>query len=289
MAPTKWAESPARQPPIRGLFPMPDQTPRQPKAADAGTRAASRNDDTTDFGFQRVKTEEKADKVAGVFHSVAARYDVMNDLMSGGVHRLWKRFAVEVAAVRPGHRVLDIAGGTGDLSIAFSRLVGPQGQVVLADINASMLDVGRNRLVDKGVVGNVQFLQTDAQALPFVDNSFDCITIAFGLRNVTDKDKALVSMQRILKPGGRLVVLEFSKPQSKLLSRLYDRYSFSVLPRMGKLITNDADSYRYLAESIRMHPDQATLLGMMENAGFTNCEYFNLTGGVVALHKGIKP
>lgn len=268
---------------------MSDEIPRQPKAADNSAQQSARGDDTTDFGFQRVKTEEKASKVADVFHSVAARYDLMNDLMSGGIHRLWKRFTVEVAAVRPGHQVLDIAGGTGDLSIAFSRLVGAQGQVVLADINESMLRVGRDRLVDKGVVGNVQFLQTDAQSLPFADNSFDCITIAFGLRNVTDKDKALASMQRILKPGGRLLVLEFSKPQRKLLSRVYDRYSFNVLPMMGKLITKDADSYRYLAESIRMHPDQRTLQGMMENAGFANCEYFNLTGGVVALHKGIKP
>ncbi|MEX1031748.1 MAG: bifunctional demethylmenaquinone methyltransferase/2-methoxy-6-polyprenyl-1,4-benzoquinol methylase UbiE [Cellvibrionaceae bacterium] len=244
---------------------------------------------TTHFGFQRVRADEKAGKVAGVFHSVASRYDVMNDLMSGGVHRLWKRFAVEVAAPRPGQTILDIAGGTGDLSIAFARLVGPQGQVVLADINESMLRVGRDRLIDKGVTGNVQFLQTDAQALPFADNSFDCITIAFGLRNVTDKDKALASMQRILKPGGRLLVLEFSKPRSTLLGKFYDAYSFSVLPRMGKLVANDADSYRYLAESIRMHPDQDTLQAMMENAGLANCEYFNLTGGIVALHKGIKP
>lgn len=246
-------------------------------------------EDTTDFGFQRVKTDEKASKVADVFHSVAARYDLMNDLMSGGIHRLWKRFTIEVAAVRPGHRVLDIAGGTGDLTMAFSRLVGHEGQVILADINESMLRVGRDRLIDKGVIGNVEFLQTDAQALPFADNSFDCITIAFGLRNVTDKAKALASMQRILKPGGRLLVLEFSKPQSRLLSKLYDSYSFNLLPAMGKLVANDADSYRYLAESIRMHPDQDTLLGMMETAGLTNCEYFNLTGGIVALHKGIKP
>lgn len=247
------------------------------------------DDGTTDFGFERVKAEDKAGKVAGVFHSVAARYDVMNDLMSGGVHRLWKRYTVEVAAVRPGQQVLDIAGGTGDLTLAFSRLVGPQGQVVLADINESMLRVGRDRLTDKGVVGNVQFMQTDAQALPFSDNSFDRITIAFGLRNVTDKDKALASMNRVLKPGGKLLVLEFSKPQSKLLEKLYDSYSFSLLPRMGKLVAGDADSYRYLAESIRMHPDQETLKAMMENAGFENCDYVNLTGGVVALHKGIKP
>jgi demethylmenaquinone methyltransferase/2-methoxy-6-polyprenyl-1,4-benzoquinol methylase len=261
---------------------MPNQDSR--RHADS----AEPQDETTHFGFQRVRKEEKASKVAGVFHSVAARYDVMNDLMSGGIHRLWKRFTVEVAAVRPGHRVLDIAGGTGDLSIAFSRLVGSDGQVVLADINESMLRVGRDRLIDKGVVGNVQFMQTDAQALPFAGNSFDCVTIAFGLRNVTDKDKALASMYRILKPGGRLLVLEFSKPRSTLLGKLYDAYSFSVLPRMGQLVANDPDSYRYLAESIRMHPDQDTLLAMMETAGFSGCEYYNLTGGVVALHKGLK-
>lgn len=272
----------AAQPVIRDTLSMPEHNSRS-------TSRQSEADGTTDFGFQRVKTEEKASRVADVFHSVAARYDLMNDLMSGGIHRLWKRFTVEVAAVRPGHRVLDIAGGTGDLTMAFSRLVGKDGQVVLADINESMLRVGRDRLIDRGVVHNVEFLQTDAQALPFADNSFDCITIAFGLRNVTDKAKALRSMLRVLKPGGRLLVLEFSKPQSRLLSKLYDAYSFNLLPVMGKLVANDADSYRYLAESIRMHPDQETLLGMMEEAGFSNCEFFNMTGGIVALHKGIKP
>lgn len=271
---------------------MPEQPSRPTSQAEPAAETGAlpgREDETTHFGFQRVRTEEKAGKVAGVFHSVAARYDVMNDLMSGGIHRLWKRYTVEVAAVRPGQRVLDIAGGTGDLTMAFSRLVGPKGQVVLADINDSMLRVGRDRLIDKGVVGNVQFLQTDAQFLPFADNSFDCITIAFGLRNVTDKDKALASMLRVLKPGGKLLVLEFSKPQSRLLGKLYDTYSFNVLPRMGQFVAGDADSYRYLAESIRMHPDQETLKSMMESAGFANCEYINLTGGVVALHKGIKP
>jgi demethylmenaquinone methyltransferase/2-methoxy-6-polyprenyl-1,4-benzoquinol methylase len=244
---------------------------------------------TTHFGFEQVGVEEKADRVAEVFHSVAARYDLMNDLMSGGVHRLWKRFTIEVSAVRPGHRVLDIAGGTGDLSYAFAQRVGSEGLVVLADINASMLNVGRDRLTDRGVAGNIEFAQADAQYLPFPDNSFDIITIAFGLRNVTDKDLALRSMLRVLKPGGRLLVLEFSKPQNSLLKKAYDTYSFKVLPLMGKLITNDADSYRYLAESIRMHPDQETLKGMMEQAGFVNTEYHNMTGGVVALHKGIKP
>lgn len=246
-------------------------------------------DDYTHFGFQKVRTDEKAAKVAGVFHSVAAKYDVMNDLMSGGVHRLWKMFTVEMAAVRPGQVILDIAGGTGDLAAKFSRLVGPQGQVVLADINNSMLKVGRDKLLDQGVSQNIHFAQADAQFLPFPDNTFDCITIAFGLRNVTDKDLALTSMLRVLKPGGRLLVLEFSKPQSDLLAKAYDAYSFHLLPLMGKLVANDSDSYRYLAESIRVHPDQDTLRQMMVNAGFSQCSYHNMTGGVVALHKGIKP
>lgn len=244
---------------------------------------------TTHFGFEEVAVDEKAGRVADVFHSVAAKYDLMNDLMSGGIHRVWKRFTIEASAVRRGHKVLDIAGGTGDLSYQFARRVGPEGQVILADINASMLNVGRDRLIDRGVAGNIQFAQADAQYLPFPDNTFDCITIAFGLRNVTDKDLALRAMLRVLKPGGRLLVLEFSKPQHALLEKVYDTYSFRLLPLMGKLITNDADSYRYLAESIRMHPDQATLKAMMEDAGFTNTEFHNMTGGIVALHKGIKP
>ena len=244
---------------------------------------------TTHFGFEQVAVEKKAERVAEVFHSVAAKYDIMNDLMSGGVHRLWKRFTIEASGVRPGHKVLDIAGGTGDLSYQFAKRVGPTGQVVLADINASMLGVGRDRLIDRGIAGNLQFAQADAQYLPFPDNTFDCITIAFGLRNVTDKDLALRSMLRVLKPGGRLLVLEFSKPQHSLLEKVYDTYSFKILPFMGKLVTNDADSYRYLAESIRMHPDQDTLKGMMNTAGFVNTEFHNMTGGIVALHKGIKP
>ncbi|GAB3353076.1 MULTISPECIES: bifunctional demethylmenaquinone methyltransferase/2-methoxy-6-polyprenyl-1,4-benzoquinol methylase UbiE [Chromohalobacter] len=243
---------------------------------------------TTHFGYQEVPVEEKADRVAQVFHSVAARYDVMNDLMSFGVHRLWKRLTLERAGVRPGHHVLDIAGGTGDLALKFSRLVGPRGRVVLADINASMLRVGRDKLLDNGVGDNVEYVQANAEALPFADNSFDCITIAFGLRNVTDKDAALRSMTRVLKPGGRLLVLEFSKPASAALSRLYDEYSFRVLPRMGEWVAQDGESYRYLAESIRMHPDQETLKAMMENAGLERVEYTNMTGGVVALHRGIK-
>jgi len=243
---------------------------------------------TTHFGYEQVAIEEKQQRVAGVFHSVAAKYDLMNDLMSGGIHRLWKRFTIEASAARPGHRVLDIAGGTGDLAAKFSRLVGQNGQVILADINSSMLQVGRDKLTDSGIVGNIAYVQANAESLPFPDNYFDCITIAFGLRNVTDKEKALASMLRILKPGGRLLILEFSKPTHGLLEKVYDRYSFSVLPFMGKLIADDPDSYRYLAESIRMHPDQQTLQFMMEQAGFAHCTYHNMTGGVVALHKGEK-
>ncbi|KJS08695.1 MAG: ubiquinone biosynthesis methyltransferase UbiE [Gammaproteobacteria bacterium BRH_c0] len=243
----------------------------------------------TDFGFKKVPIADKASHVSRVFHSVAGRYDMMNDLMSGGIHRLWKHFTIEMSGVRAGQRVLDIAGGTGDLTAKFSRLVGLEGLVVLADINDSMLRVGRDKLLDSGTSGNVVFAQADAQYLPFPDNSFDCITIAFGLRNVTDKSLAIASMLRVLKPGGRLLVLEFSKPVSPALEKVYDFYSFRILPLMGKAVANDADSYRYLAESIRMHPDQETLKGMMEAAGFARCEYHNLTGGIVALHKGIKP
>ncbi len=246
------------------------------------------SEEQIDFGYQQVPRDEKVRRVAGVFHSVASRYDLMNDLMSFGIHRLWKRFTIETAGVRRGQRVLDIAGGTGDLAARFSELVGPTGEVVLADINNSMLEVGRRRLVDRGVVGNVEYVQANAECLPFPDDHFDCITIAFGLRNVTDKDKALASMNRVLKPGGRCLVLEFSKPVAPGLSPLYDAYSFNVLPRMGRLVTGDADSYRYLAESIRMHPDQETLREMMSRAGFSRCEYFNLTGGIVALHRGYK-
>ena len=245
-------------------------------------------DDTTDFGYERVKTAEKAGRVREVFDSVAAQYDLMNDLMSGGLHRLWKRFTIELSAVRSGQTVLDIAGGTGDLAAKFSKLVGADGKVILADINAAMLSVGRDRLIDKGALSNINVVQADAQFLPFDDNSIDCITMAFGLRNVTDKAKALRSMHRVLKPGGRVLVLEFSKPTSPLLSKVYDAYSFSALPAMGKLITDDADSYRYLAESIRKHPDQESLLEMVEDAGFVDCRYHNMTGGIVAVHRGIK-
>ena len=245
-------------------------------------------DDTTDFGYERVKMAEKAGRVREVFDSVAVQYDLMNDLMSGGLHRLWKRFTIELSAVRSGQTVLDIAGGTGDLAAKFSKLVGADGKVILADINAAMLSVGRDRLIDKGALSNIDVVQADAQFLPFEDNSIDCITIAFGLRNVTDKAKALRSMHRVLKPGGRVLVLEFSKPTSPLLSKVYDAYSFSALPAMGKLITDDADSYRYLAESIRKHPDQESLLEMVEDAGFVDCRYHNMTGGIVAVHRGIK-
>ena len=244
--------------------------------------------DTTHFGYKEVDKEAKAGMVADVVHSVASRYDLMNDLMSGGVHRIWKRFTIELSGVRKGNAVLDIAGGTGDLAAKFSRIVGPDGRVVLADINDSMLMVGRDKLLDTGHYGNIEFVQADAQFLPFPDESFDCITIAFGLRNVTEKETALRSMLRVLKPGGRLLVLEFSKPDNDLLSKAYDTYSFRILPLMGRLVANDSESYQYLAESIRMHPDQETLKEMMEDAGFSRVEFHNMTGGIVALHKGIK-
>ncbi len=250
--------------------------------------SSSTTENTTDFGFKQVDASQKVNMVKDVFQSVAAKYDIMNDLMSLGIHRLWKRFTIDCSGVRAGHKVLDLAGGTGDLTAKFSRLVGESGQVVLADINDAMLKVGRDKLRDKGVVGNVQYVQANAEALPFPDNSFDIITIAFGLRNVTDKDKALASMYRVLKPGGRLLVLEFSKPTNEMLSKAYDMYSFHLLPKIGQLVANDADSYQYLAESIRMHPEQEVLKSMMDSAGFENTSYHNLTGGIVALHRGFK-
>ena len=243
--------------------------------------------ENTHFGYQTVPTEEKARHVRDVFDSVASKYDIMNDLMSAGLHRLWKRYTVNQAAVRPGQAVLDLAGGTGDLAKTFAPIVGSTGQVVLADINHSMLAEGRKRLIDAGVSGNLDIAQVDAEQLPFAAASFDCITIAFGLRNVTDKDAALRSMLRTLKPGGKALILEFSKP-GDVLKPAYDLYSFKVLPLIGKLVANDEASYQYLAESIRMHPDQETLLSMMQDAGFERCRYHNLAGGIVALHVGYK-
>ncbi len=244
--------------------------------------------DSIDFGYEQVPRGEKTARVGAVFDSVAGKYDLMNDLMSFGVHRLWKHFTVQLSAVRSGERVLDLAGGTGDLSAAMAKRVGAEGLVVLSDINGSMLQRGRDRLADRGVVGNLTCAQINAEALPFADASFDCVTIGFGLRNVTDKPAALAEMQRVLAPGGRALILEFSKPQVPGLSGLYDAYSFNVLPRLGKIVADDEDSYRYLAESIRMHPDQDTLRGMMETAGFARCGYYNLTGGIVAVHRGYK-
>lgn len=242
---------------------------------------------TTHFGYETVPLEDKAERVRGVFDSVSGSYDVMNDLMSGGLHRLWKRYTIDQAAVRAGNSVLDLAGGTGDLARQLASIVGPTGRVVLADINHSMLAEGRKRLVDAGVAGNLSITQVDAEHLPFAPSTFDCITIAFGLRNVTDKDAALRSMFRVLKPGGKLLVLEFSKP-ADALKPAYDLYSFKILPLLGKLVANDEESYRYLAESIRMHPDQDRLLAMMQDAGFERCRFHNLTGGIVALHVGYK-
>ncbi|HHJ13415.1 MAG TPA: bifunctional demethylmenaquinone methyltransferase/2-methoxy-6-polyprenyl-1,4-benzoquinol methylase UbiE [Gammaproteobacteria bacterium] len=242
----------------------------------------------THFGFEQVDREEKQRRVAGVFTSVAGKYDLMNDVMSFGIHRLWKRFAIEQAGARPGQRILDLAGGTGDLAARLSRMVGAEGGVVVGDINAAMLETGRARLLDAGIHGNLHFVQANAECLPFPDASFDCITIAFGLRNVTDKPRALESMYRCLKPGGRVLVLEFSRPVLPGLGPLYDFYSFRILPRMGRLIAGDEASYRYLAESIRMHPDQPALRDMMQQAGFEDCDWFNLSGGIVALHRGFR-
>jgi demethylmenaquinone methyltransferase / 2-methoxy-6-polyprenyl-1,4-benzoquinol methylase len=249
--------------------------------------ATNKESGTTDFGYSTVPSRDKARHVRGVFDSVADRYDVMNDLMSGGLHRLWKRFAVSQAGVRPGQVVLDLAGGTGDLALAFARAVGEPGHVVLADINARMLSRGRRRLIDAGIAGNLSVVQVDAEVLPFAPLTFDCITLSFGLRNVTDKQKALRSMHGVLKPGGKTLILEFSKP-ADAIKPAYDFYSFTVLPLLGKIVARDEASYRYLAESIRMHPDQETLLGMMREAGFERCRYHNLAGGIVALHIGYR-
>jgi demethylmenaquinone methyltransferase/2-methoxy-6-polyprenyl-1,4-benzoquinol methylase len=246
------------------------------------------NENTTHFGYEEVPVDEKEKRVKEVFRSVANKYDVMNDIMSLGSHRLIKRFTIEMTALRIGHKVLDLAGGTGDFSIKFSPIVGDAGQVVLADINDAMLNIGRDRVIDKGLIKNIDFAQVNAEKLPFADNTFDCICIAYGLRNVTDKDAALASMQRVLKPGGRLVVLEFSKPTNDLMGKAYDVYS-NLWPIAGQLITGDADSYRYLVESIRMHPDQETLKQMMEAAGLEKCKYENIMSGICAIHLGFKP
>jgi demethylmenaquinone methyltransferase/2-methoxy-6-polyprenyl-1,4-benzoquinol methylase len=242
----------------------------------------------TDFGYERVPWTEKKSRVGGVFDSVAPRYDLMNDVMSFGLHRLWKRFAIERTGLRAGDHALDVAAGSGDLSKAMARRVGSKGCVIVSDINASMLAVGRDRLIDAGIVGNVEYAIADAETLPMCDRSFDCVTIGFGLRNVTDKEAALQEFYRVLRPGGRLVILEFSKPRLATVEPLYDAYSFQVLPRLGELFAGDSQSYRYLAESIRRHPDQDTLLGMCEAVGFERCEYFNLTMGVVAVHVGFR-
>lgn len=242
----------------------------------------------THFGFKQVAKEQKQSMVADVFHSVAAKYDVMNDLMSLGIHRIWKRYTIDCSGIRPGQKVLDLAGGTGDLAAKFSRMVGAKGQVTLADINHSMLLVGKEKLTNMGIMSNLNYVQANAEALPFPDNHFDLVTMAFGLRNVTEKSNALASIFRVLKPGGRLLVLEFSKPTSDVLSKIYDTYSFHLLPKIGQLVANDAESYQYLAESIRMHPDQETLEGMMKEVGFEQTTFTNLSGGIVALHRGFK-
>lgn len=243
---------------------------------------------TTHFGFEQIPRSEKTSRVGDVFHSVANKYDLMNDLMSLGIHRIWKRFAINLCTVRSGHKVLDLAGGTGDLTAKISPLVGKQGLVIMADINASMLQIGKNRLLDQGLIRNVEIVQANAEKLPFKENYFDRMMIGFGLRNVTDQSQALHSMFHSLKPGGTMMILEFSKPLLSGLSTLYNKYSFEVLPWLGKTIADDEESYRYLAESIRMHPDQETLKKMMEQAGFENCDVHNLSGGIVAIHRGYK-
>lgn len=246
------------------------------------------HENTTHFGFKQVAAKEKAKLVRGVFDSVANQYDVMNDLMSFGIHRIWKRVAVQLSNVRAGDQVLDLAGGTGDLTTLYEKRVGKQGQVVLADINAAMLRTGRDRLIDRGLMANIRYTQVNAEQLPFANDSFDCVCIAFGLRNVTDKNAALRSMYRVLKPGGRVIILEFSHPVDKLTEKVYDFYSFNILPKIGEIVAKDSNSYRYLAESIRMHPKQTELKQMMEQAGFERCEYFNMTQGIVAIHRGYK-
>ena len=245
-------------------------------------------DASTHFGFQQVPVSEKADKVGAVFDSVASRYNIMNDVMSLGVHRLWKREAMLMSLLQPGHKVLDLASGTADLAALACKRVGKQGQVLVTDINHAMLQVGRDRMLDDGHAANTGFLQVNAEQLPFKDNTFDCVMMAFGLRNVTHKEKALQAMHRVLKPGGRALILEFSTPRSACLSKLYDGYSFNIIPKLGRWIADDEASYQYLVESIRMHPDQETLKAMMLSAGFASCHYHNFTGGIVACHQGVK-
>lgn len=248
----------------------------------------SHSEQKTHFGYEQVPVQTKQKRVDEVFHSVAGKYDLMNDLMSFGIHRLWKKIAVHVSHCRPGHRVLDLASGTGDLAYQFSKIVKNQGQVVLADINASMLKIGRDRLTDRGAIHNTNYVQANGEALPFPDNDFNLVIIGFGLRNITDKKQALSEMYRVLKPGGKVLVLEFSKPRSAALKKCYDAYSFSILPKLGEKFANDSTSYQYLAESIRMHPDQETLLDYMQQVGFERCDYHNLSGGIVAIHQGYK-
>lgn len=243
---------------------------------------------STHFGYREVPAQEKANLVAAVFRSVAPKYDLMNDLMSLGLHRLWKRATIHAAQVRPGYKILDVAAGTGDLTKAFAQLVGQDGKIIMTDINDAMLSVGRDRLLNHSITQQVDYVQADAERLPFVDNYFDCITIAFGLRNVTHKAAALQEMYRILKPGGKLLILEFSHPYGNLLKKVYDFYSFNIIPRLGAYIANDKESYQYLVESIRMHPDQETLKNMLHDAQFEDCQYENFNGGIVALHKGYK-
>ena len=255
---------------------------------DSTTDANAPQDETTHFGYQEVPVNEKHERVAEVFRSVATRYDIMNDMMSLGTHRLIKRFTIELSGLRQGQRVLDLAGGTGDLSMRFSPIVGKEGHVVLADINAAMLEVGRDRIVDRGLQSNITVAQSDAECLPFSDNCFDCVCIAYGLRNVTRKEKALESILRVLKPGGRLLVLEFSKPQNRFISKAYDAFS-ELWPIAGKMIVGDSESYRYLVESIRVHPDQETLLAMLDDAGFVDTRFHNVLDGISAIHVGVKP
>jgi demethylmenaquinone methyltransferase/2-methoxy-6-polyprenyl-1,4-benzoquinol methylase len=250
--------------------------------------SAHKESQTTHFGFEEVAWRDKAKRVRGVFDSVAPRYDVMNDLMSGGLHRLWKEFTLSQTHLRHGQRALDVAGGTGDLARGMHRQVGDRGLVVLSDINGAMLAHGRDRTFDTGLAQGIEYVQANAECLPFADNTFDCVTIGFGLRNVTDKPAALRSMQRVLKPGGQLLILEFSQPTIPALRPIYDAYSFKVLPVLGKWVANDSESYRYLAESIRKHPDQETLLAMLRETGLVECRYHNLSGGIVALHRGYK-